>query len=86
MDLKIYYQEKLNISLNKVERTKKSILRISLLRVFIFIGGFIALCFGASVWLYSVLMDSTSMIIMAVLFIALIWYALNVRSTFKKDE
>ena len=46
MDLKIYYQEKLNISLNKVERTKKSILRISLLRVFIFIAGFIALCYG----------------------------------------
>lgn len=47
---------------------------------------FIALCFGASVWLYSVLMDSTSMIIMAVLSIALIWYALNVRSAFRKDE
>ena len=46
MDLKNYYQEKLNISLNKVERTKKSILRISLLRVFIFIVGFIALCFA----------------------------------------
>ena len=46
MDLKKYYQEKLNISLNKVEQTKQSILRISLLRVFIFIAGFIALCFG----------------------------------------
>ena len=46
MDLKKYYQEKLNISLNKVEQTKQSILRISLLRVFIFIAGFIALCFA----------------------------------------
>ena len=46
MDLKTYYQEKLNISLHEVEQTKKSILRISLLRVFIFIAGFIALCFG----------------------------------------
>ena len=46
MDLKIYYQEKLNISLNEVEQTKQNILRISLLRVFIFIAGFIALCFA----------------------------------------
>ena len=46
MDLKKYYQEKLNISLNEVEQTKQSILRISLLRVFIFIAGFIALCFA----------------------------------------
>lgn len=47
---------------------------------------FIVLCFGASVWLYSVLKDSTSMVIMAVLFVAMIWYALNVRSIFKKEE
>ena len=46
MELKKYYQEKLNISLNKVEQTKQSILRISLLRIIIFIAGFIALCYG----------------------------------------
>ena len=45
---------------------------------------FIALCFGASVWLYSVLHDTTSIIIMAVLFVALMWYAFNVHSMFKK--
>ena len=61
-----------------MERIKKLFLVLSLV--------FIALCSGASVWLHPVLMDSTSMIIMAALFIALIWYALNVRSTFKKDE
>ena len=46
MDLKKYYQEKLNNSIYKSEQTKKSILRISLLRIIIFIAGFIALCYG----------------------------------------
>lgn len=46
---------------------------------------FIALCFGASVWLYSVLHDTTSIIIMAVLFVALMWYAFNVHNMFKKN-
>ena len=46
MNLKKYYQEKLDKALNENERTKKSILRISLLRVAIFIAGFIALCYG----------------------------------------
>ena len=61
-----------------MERIKKIFMVMSLV--------FIALCFGASVWLYSVLMDSTSMTIMALLFIAIIRYALNVRSAFRKDE
>ena len=46
MDLKEYYQEKLDKALNGSERTKKNILRISLLRVSIFFAGFIALCYG----------------------------------------
>ena len=46
MDLRKYYQGRLDNALHGSERTKKSILRISLLRVFIFIAGFIALCFG----------------------------------------
>ena len=46
MELQKYYQEKLNNARHGSEQTKKSILRISLLRVFIFIAGFIALCFG----------------------------------------
>ncbi|MDO5761575.1 MAG: hypothetical protein Q4P12_02825 [Bacteroidales bacterium] len=61
-----------------MERLKKIFMVMSLV--------FIVLCFGASVWLYSVLKDSTSMVIMAVLFVAMIWYALNVRSIFKKEE
>lgn len=61
-----------------MERIKKIFMVMSLV--------FIVLCFGASVWLYSVLKDSTSMVIMAVLFVAMIWYALNVRSIFKKEE
>ena len=46
MDLRKYYQGRLDNAIHGSERTKKSILHISLLRVFIFIGGFIALCFG----------------------------------------
>ena len=45
MDLNKYYQEKLDNAQHESERTKKKILHISLLRVFIFIAGFIALCF-----------------------------------------
>ncbi len=46
MDLNKYYQEKLDNAQHESERTKKKILHISLLRVFIFIAGFIALCIG----------------------------------------
>ena len=46
MNLKEYYQEKLDYAIHESERTKKKILRISLFRVFIFIAGFVALCFG----------------------------------------
>ncbi|MBQ2857179.1 MAG: hypothetical protein IJE78_08705, partial [Bacteroidaceae bacterium] len=44
MDLKTYYQEKLNNARHESERTKKKILHISILRVTIFFLGFIALC------------------------------------------
>ena len=60
-----------------MEKLKKIMMVLSLV--------FIALCFAASIWLYTVLKDSTSIIIMAVLFVALVWYAFNVRSIFKKD-
>ena len=46
MDLKAYYQKKLDNAQHESERTKKKILHISLLRVIIFIAGFIALCIG----------------------------------------
>lgn len=44
MELKTYYQEKLDNAQHKSERTKKKILHISILRVAIFFLGFIALC------------------------------------------
>ena len=44
MDLKTYYQEKLDNAQHKSERAKKKILHISILRVAIFFLGFIALC------------------------------------------
>ena len=46
MDLKKHYQEKLDNAQRESERTKRKILHISLLRVFIFIAGFVALCMG----------------------------------------
>ena len=46
MELKKYYQEKLDNAQRESERTKRKILHISLLRVFIFIAGFVALCMG----------------------------------------
>lgn len=46
---------------------------------------FIAIGFGASVWLYTVLHDSLSIVMMAVFLIALIWYGFNVRNMFKSN-
>lgn len=44
----------------------------------------IAVCFGASVWLYTVLHDQTSLIIMALMFAALVWYGVNVIGMLRK--
>lgn len=41
---------------------------------------FILIGFGASIWLYTVLHDTTSIIMMAVFLVALIWYGFNVKS------
>lgn len=38
---------------------------------------FVALGFGASVWLYVILKDTMSMVMMGVLFAALLWYGYN---------
>ena len=46
MELRTYYQQKLDAATRESERTKAKILRISLLRVGIFLAGFIALCYG----------------------------------------
>ena len=46
----------------------------------------IALCLGASVWLYTVLRDTMSMVMMCIFFVALVWYGFNVRSMWRKEE
>lgn len=45
---------------------------------------FIAIGFGASLWLYTVLRDTTTIVMMIIFFIALIWYGFNVRNMLKK--
>ena len=57
-----------------MEKLKKTFMVLSL--VFILIG------FGASVWLYMVLKDTTSIVMMSVFFVALIWYGFNVKKVF----
>lgn len=47
---------------------------------------FIALGFGASVWLYTVLHDTTSIIMMAVFLIALVWYGFNVKRMLHNEK
>ena len=61
-----------------MEKLKKLFMVLSL--VFILIG------FGASIWLYFVLQDTTSIIMMVVFLVALIWFGFNVKSVLKKEE
>ena len=61
-----------------MERLKKIFMVLSL--VFILIG------FGASIWLYTILRDTTSIIMMAVFLVALIWYGFNVKSVLKGNN
>ena len=70
MDLEKYYQEKLNNARHGSEQTKKKILHISLLRIIIFIAGFIALCYGY---------DQGGMIIGGILLATLIPFLLLVK-------
>lgn len=60
-----------------MEKLKKTFMILSL--VFIIVG------FGASVWLYTVLRDTTSIIMMVVFLIAMVWYGFNVKSLLNKD-
>ena len=46
MNLKSYYQNKQNQAIHKNESIQKRILQISILRIAIFISGFIAICYG----------------------------------------
>lgn len=59
-----------------MEKTKKLLMTIS------FIVLIIGLCAG--VWMYSVLKDSTSLIIVVLLFLAVIWYGFNVYNLWTK--
>ena len=61
-----------------MEKTKKLFMTIS------FVVLLIGLCAG--VWMYSVLKDSTSLIIVVLLFLAVIWYGLNVYNLWTKKE
>lgn len=61
-----------------MEKLKKAFMVLSL--VFIIIG------FGACVWLYTVLKDAASIVMMTVFFVALIWYGFNVKNILKKNE
>lgn len=61
-----------------MENLKKTFMILSL--IFIIVG------FGASVWLYTVLSDTTSIIMMAVFFIAMVWYGFNVKSLLGKND
>ena len=58
-----------------MEQLKKIFMITSLL--------FIVVCFGASIWLYTVLPDTMSIIIMAIFFLALVWFGFNVRNMLK---
>lgn len=58
-----------------MEKLKKIFMITSLL--------FILVCFGASIWLYTVLPDTMSIIIMAIFFLALVWFGFNVRNMLK---
>lgn len=54
-----------------MEKLKKIFMVLSF--VFILIG------FGASVWLYTVLKDTSSILMMVVFFVALIWFGFNLK-------
>ena len=58
-----------------MDKLKKVFMTISLV--------FIVICFGASVWLYSVLQDNMSLTLMVAFFLALIWFGINVRNIYK---
>lgn len=45
---------------------------------------FICVGFAASVWLYTVLHDETSILIMAVMFVGLVWFGYNLCGMFKE--
>lgn len=58
-----------------MDKLKKVFMTISLV--------FIVICFGACVWLYSVLQDNMSLVLMVAFFLALIWFGINVRNIYK---
>jgi hypothetical protein len=61
-----------------MEKLKKLFMILSLV--------FIALGFGASIWLYTVQPDTTAIVMMVIFFIALLWYGWSVRNMMKNSE
>ena len=57
--------------IHTMEKLKKIFMVLSF--VVILIG------FGASVWLYTVLKDTSSILMMVVFFVALIWFGFNLK-------
>ena len=47
---------------------------------------FLVLGFGVSVWLYTVLKDVMSMMMMGLLFVAMLWFGYNVVNLLKDKE
>lgn len=41
--------------------------------------------FGASIWLYTVLKDTMSMVMIGLFFVALLWYGYNLYNQLKKN-
>ena len=58
-----------------MERLKKLFMTLSLV--------FIVVCFGVSIWLYAVLQDTMSVVLMVVFLLALVWFGINVRNIYK---
>lgn len=47
---------------------------------------FLALGFGVSVWLYTVLHDMMSIVMMGLLFVAMLWFGYNVVNLLRDKE
>ncbi len=46
---------------------------------------FVVLGFGASIWLYTVLKDTMSMVMIGLFFVALLWYGYNLYNQLKNN-
>ena len=69
-----------------VARLRNKITDMDKLKKIFMILSFVFICvgFAASVWLYTVLHDETSILIMAVMFVGLVWFGYNLCGMFKE--